>query len=603
MASVGAGNPHRRTSRATLGLRGRAYLREREDQVFLLLSLLIGALTGLTVVAFIVLTERLGMRLYSPGSAAWRRVLVPVAGSLAMGFLLYRYFPDARGSGVPQTKAALFTRNGFISLRTVLGKFFCTATTLACGIPLGREGPSVQVGSGMASVLGRALGLRPAKIRALIPVGAAAAIAAAFNTPMAAVLFALEEVMGDLNAPILGSVVLASATSWAMLRMLLGNNPLFQAPQYTLVHPLEFGIYALLGIAGGFLSVAFTRLLLEMRKFCARLPKSTRWFQPVAGGVTVGLMAWFVPEVLGVGYTYVGSALNNSMTLKLMLLLVALKLISVTVSYASGNAGGIFGPSLFLGSMLGGAVGVVAHQLLPGYTAASGAYSLVGMGALFAGIVRAPMTSVLMIFEMTRDYAVIVPLMIANLTSFFISAHFQKTPIYEALAQQDGIHLPGRGARAETLHHTVAQVMRRSPRLLSAEMSVQDAARQTRLSPFRAWPVTDGERFLGMMTREALKLAVAEEKKELPLKSLVDAIHVPHLHTDQPLPLALERMSGQHLDVLPVVDRADFHKLEGVVTLVDVLDAYGVASTKSESPGMTSKGKKTENAVPLPPER
>ncbi len=239
MASVAPHeNPQGKNWRTALQSRWFTYLNEREEQIFLLLSLLIGALTGVAVVAFIVVTERLGMRLYPVGSAAWRRVLVPVAGSLAMGFLLFRYFPYARGSGVPQTKAALFARDGFISLRTVLGKFFCTATTLACGIPLGREGPSVQVGAGIASVLGRGLGLRPERVKALIPVGAAAAIAAAFNTPMAAVLFALEEVMGDMNAPILGSVVLASATSWAVLRLMLGNNPLFQVPQYELVHPL-----------------------------------------------------------------------------------------------------------------------------------------------------------------------------------------------------------------------------------------------------------------------------------------------------------------------------------------------------------------------------
>ena len=553
-----------------------AHLQQREEQVFLLLSLLIGALTGLAVVAFIVLTEQLGMRLYPPDSAAWRRVLVPVAGSLAMGFLLYRFFPYARGSGVPQTKAALFARDGFISLRTVLGKFFCTATTLASGIPLGREGPSVQVGAGIGSVLGRWLGLRPEKVKALIPVGAAAAIAAAFNTPMAAVLFSLEEVMGDMHAPILGSVVLASATSWAVLRLLLGNNPLFQVPQYTLVHPLELAIYALLGIAGGFLSVAFTRLLLGMRKLFLNLPTRTRWWHPVVGGVTVGLMGWFVPQVLGVGYTYVGSALNGTMALKLMLLLVALKLIGVTVSYASGNAGGIFGPSLFLGAMLGGAIGTVAHGLLPGYTATPGAYALVGMGALFAGIVRAPMTSVLMIFEMTRDYAVIVPLMIANLTSFFISSRFQNEPIYEALAHQDGIHLPSRSTRDELNQRTVLQIMRRTPEILPAEMRVQDVIEQTRASKFRIWPVTEKDYFLGMLTRETLGCAYADGRKEQPLKDIVETLQVPHLHTDHALHQALERMSKYHLDVLPVVHRANIHKLEGVVTLQDVLNEYGV---------------------------
>jgi CIC family chloride channel protein len=553
-----------------------AHLQQREEQVFLLLSLLIGALTGLAVVGFIVVTERLGMRLYPVGSAAWRRVLVPVAGSLAMGFLLYRYFPNARGSGVPQTKAALFARDGFISLRTVLGKFFCTATTLASGIPLGREGPSVQVGAGIGSVLGRWLGLRPEKVKALIPVGAAAAIAAAFNTPMAAVLFSLEEVMGDMHAPILGSVVLASATSWAVLRLLLGNNPLFQVPQYTLVHPLELAIYALLGIAGGFLSVAFTRLLLGIRRFFLHLPAKTRWWHPVVGGVTVGLMGWLVPQVLGVGYTYVGSALNGTMALKLMLLLVVLKLFGVTISYASGNAGGIFGPSLFLGAMLGGAIGTVAHGLLPGYTATPGAYALVGMGALFAGIVRAPMTSVLMIFEMTRDYAVIVPLMIANLTSFFISSRFQKEPIYEALAHQDGIHLPSHSTRNVPNQRTVLQIMRKTPEILPAESRVQDVIEHAGTGKLRAWPVAEKDFFLGMLTRETLGCAFVDGRKEQPLKDLVETLQVPHLHTDHPLHLALERMSTYHLDVLPVVHRADIHKLEGVVTLPDVLNAYGI---------------------------
>jgi CIC family chloride channel protein len=385
--------------------------------------------------------------------------------------------------------------------------------------------------------------------------------------------------MGDMNAPILGSVVLASATSWAMMRLLLGNNPLFQVPQYALVHPLELGIYALLGIVGGFLSVAFTKMLLGMRDFFLRLPRKTQWWHPVVGGVTVGLMGWFVPQVLGVGYTYVGSALNGSIALKLLLLLVALKLVGVTVSYASGNAGGIFGPALFLGAMLGGAIGTVAHNSLPGYTATPGAYALVGMGVLFAGIVRAPMTSVLMIFEMTRDYAVIVPLMIANLTSLYISRRFQKQPIYEALAHQDGIHLPTPGTLHQKSQRTVAQVMQCSPEVLSADLRVKDAIEETRTSPFRIWPVTDKEYFLGMLSRETLEAAFVDGRLEQPLKNVVETFHVPHLHMDHALHLALERMSTYHLDVLPIVHRADIHSLLGIVTLRDVLDSYGIDRT------------------------
>jgi CIC family chloride channel protein len=555
-----------------------AELPQREDQIFLILALVIGALTGLAVVAFILLTERMGMRLYPVGVAPWRRVVFPVVGSLGIGYMLYRYFPNARGSGVPQTKAALFAREGRITLRTVLGKFFCTSATLASGIPLGREGPSVQVGAGIGSVLGRLLGLRTEQVKNLIPVGAAAAIAAAFNTPLAAVLFSLEEIMGDLHAPVMGAVVLASATAWMVLRVSLGNHPLFKVPQYQLVHPAEFAVYAVLGVAGGVVSVAFTKLLLSMRARFLRFPQKTVWFQPVAGGLLVGMMGWFVPQVLGVGYGYVGDALNGNLAFKMMLLLVVMKLLAVTTSYASGNAGGIFGPALFIGAMLGGTVGSLAHRLLPAYTATAGAYALVGMGAVFAGIVRAPMTSVLMIFEMTQDYAVIVPLMIANLVSLFIASRFQREPIYEALAVQDGIHLPTAESRQRHGRRQVMRVMQTASQLLPAEITVREALERVRSSEFRTWLVTDRRGVVGVINFSWLERELAEgaDKK---LGELVNALVFPHVHPDQGFDLALERMGANQIEILPVVNRADVHKLEGIVTLRDVLDAYGVSRT------------------------
>jgi chloride channel protein, CIC family len=551
-------------------------LQQREDQVFLVLALVIGALTGAAVVAFILLTERMGLRLYPVGGAPWRRLLFPVAGSLGIGYLLYRYFPNARGSGVPQTKAALYAREGRITIRTVFGKFFCTSATLASGIPLGREGPSVQVGAGIASVLGRFLGLRPEKVKALVPVGAAAAIAAAFNTPLAAVVFALEEIVGDLHAPVLGSVVLASATSWGVLRLFLGNSPLFKVPQYQLVHPAEFAIYAVLGVLGGLVSVAFTKMLLGMRERFLRLPANTFWFHPLAGGLLVGVVGWFVPQVMGVGYGYVGHALNGNMALRLMALLVILKLVTVTTSYASGNAGGIFGPALFIGAMLGGSLGTVAHRLFPAYTASSGAYALVGMGAAFAGIVRAPMTSVLMIFEMTQDYAVIVPLMISNLVSLFISSRLQPEPIYEALAIQDGIHLPSAETRQRYGQRSVMGIMRPATAPLSGEITVREAMEQVRGNDSRAWLVADQRGAIGIISRSRLQdeLAVNSDKK---LLEIVDVVHFPHVHSDQGLDLALERMGANHVELLPVVSRADVHKVIGVVTLGDVLRSYGIS--------------------------
>jgi CIC family chloride channel protein len=415
-------------------------------------------------------------------------------------------------------------------------------------------------------------------VKALIPVGATAAIAAAFNTPLAAVLFALEEVVGDLHAPVLGSVVLASATSWAMLRLLLGNDPLFQVPQYQLVHPGEFGIYAVLGVAGGFVSVAFTKLLVWMRAGFMGFPKKTVWVQPVAGGLSVGLMAWFVPQILGVGYQHVGEVLNGRFALKLMILLLVLKLCAVTISYASGNAGGIFGPSLFMGAMLGGIVGTVAQRLLPGYVGSPGAYALVGMGAAFAGIIRAPMTSVVMIFEITRDYAVIVPLMISNLVSFFISVRFQKQPIYEVLAHQDGIHLPTAERRQQESQRQVLQAMRDATELLSAGMTAEQALEKSKSSEIHAWPVCDERGVIGVISLQGLQRANSAGLARKRLAEIIDPGEFPHVHGDHSLHLALDRMGASQLDLLPVVSRANVHHLEGVVTLPDVLALYGVGS-------------------------
>src|SRR6202795_4584920 len=232
-------------------------LRQSETHLSLALSLAIGALVGLVTVAFILLTGRLAARMYPPGDARWRRILVPVLGSLSTGYLLWRFFPFARGSGIPQTKFALFINDGRISFRTVFGKFFCCSASLASGIALGREGPSVHVGAGLAAVIARRLGLSKDQVKALVPVGCSAALAAAFNTPIAAVLFSLEEIVGDLHAPVMGSVVISSATSWMVLHLILGDEPLFHVPSYELVNSVEFVIYAVLGVVVGLGSVVF----------------------------------------------------------------------------------------------------------------------------------------------------------------------------------------------------------------------------------------------------------------------------------------------------------------------------------------------------------
>ena len=472
----------------------------------------------------------------------------------------------------------------------MLGKFGCSSLSLASGIALGREGPTVQVGAGIASVLGRRLGLGPERVKALIPIGASAALAAAFNTPIAAVLFTLEEILGDLHAPVIGSIVISSATSWAVLHLLLGDEPLFHVPAYQLVHPVEFGIYAVLGVVGGLVSVAFVKLLLGLRRRFLAMPSFTVWWQPVVGGLAVGLLGWVVPNVLGVGYDHVGEALNGKLLLGTMAVLLALKLVATATAYASGNAGGIFGPSLFIGAMLGGTVGSVAHAWLPDLTGSAGAYALVGMGTAFAGIVRAPMTSVIMIFEITRDYSIIVPVMIANLLSYFISQRLQPSPIYEALLHQDRVQLPA--PRSQTGGVLVEQAIRLPTNVAGADETVSArlfAARGAAAAavPRGSWPVVDGGRLVGVVTERRLQEAELAGHGADRLAQVVDtpvesvtADAFPHVHLDQSVDVALQRMGRAGLDVLPVVSRTDVHELLGVVALSDLPSAYSQAEER-----------------------
>ena len=512
----------------------RVDLREHEDKILLLLALVISAVVGLIVVAFVAVTERMGKILLTAGPA--QRVLSPLIGSLVGGWLLYRFFPDARGSGIPQTRVAMILQNGVIRLRTVVGKFICSSISLGSGVALGREGPSVHIGAGIASVAGRRLGLSETQVKSLIPVGTAAAVAAAFNTPLAAVLFTLEEILADLHARVVGSVVIGAATSWIVLRLILGDEPLFHVPAYQLVHPLEFLIYALLGVLGGLVSTAFVKMLLWQRAAFLRAPMRWRPFTPAAGGLVVGLLALAAPGVLGVGYNLVSDALNGQMALKMMLLLLALKLVATTTSYGSGNAGGIFGPALFIGAMLGGAVGQIAHTLLPDHTGNAGAYALVGMGAAFAGIIRTPMTSVIMIFEVTRDYTIIVPLMIANLCSYVLAQKLQRLPVYEALSRQDGIKMPSAAHRPEPL-------------------TVEVAMRPLQYAGTSA-------------------LAIRAD--------------FPIVHPDDPLDSALQLMGESGMDEIPVISRVGGTQI-GLISSQDALTGYKNLATSKKKEEMEAK--------------
>jgi CIC family chloride channel protein len=540
----------------------------REGQIFFALTIVIAVIAGLSAVLFALAIQAFKHSLFGLTPSAWRLVLLPTCVSLVTGYLLHRFFPDARGSGVPQTKAAFHLNQGVISARVPLGKFLTGVLCVGSGHSMGREGPSVQIGAGIASSIGQWFALSPERVRNLVPVGAAAALSAAFNTPVAAVLFALEEIIGDMNAPLIGSTVVASVTAVVVERSILGNDALFRVPPYQLDHPAELAAYACLGIVGGLVSIVFCKGLLHLRGLFLRLPPATVLFQPAIGGLLVGIILVFVPQVMGVGYESVDQALGGGIAMRMLVLLCAAKLVATIISYASGNAGGVFAPSLYLGAMAGGVVGTLVGQFAPFPTGGPGAYALVGMGTLFAGIIRAPMTSVFMIFELTQDYQILVPLMVANALSFAISKRYQPTPIYHALLEQNHIYLPGPESRFGGTWR-VRDIMTKEIEFVPSDASVKDALEMAAASKSGFMLVGAREHLLGLVTLNRAEEAVKAGRSKEAIATLT-VRDFEYLHPDQPLEYALERF-GPAPGVMPVISRAGNRCVEGVITIESIL--------------------------------
>jgi CIC family chloride channel protein len=547
--------------------------RLRDSQLFLALTIVIGVLAGLSAVLFALSIDAAGHFFFGAAPSTARIILVPTLVSLLSGVLLAKYFTDVRGSGVPQTKAAYHLRQGHIRARVPIGKFITGVLCIGSGHSMGREGPSVQIGAGIASGIGQWLRLPPERVKNLVPVGASAALAAAFNTPVAAVLFALEEIIADLNAPLIGSTVVASVAAVIVARSLLGNEPLFHVPEYQLQHPAELLAYVALGIVGGLASLAFSKGLLAARRYFLSLPASTRMWQPAIGGLAIGVVLVFVPEVAGVGYEHIDQSLNGGLVISTMVLFCVVKGGATIVSYSTGNAGGIFAPSLFLGAMLGGTVGLVMQALAPFPVGEPGAYALVGMGTLFAGIIRAPMTSVFMIFEITQDYQIFVPLMVANMISLFISRRYQPEPVYHALLKQDNVHLPGLLVRQSVGGWRAGDVMSGDMTFVDPTASVVAALEASKAAGAACLLVGSRDRVTGLVAREALEAALAEGRMAEPV-SAVAVDDWAHVHPDHAIDVVLDRF-GRNPGLLPVLSRANVHAVEGVITQETLMRVFG----------------------------
>jgi chloride channel protein, CIC family len=426
-----------------------------QRQRLLAVTILAGGLCGTAAVAFHLsigwLEDLMINRANFAHGYTWIfwTILTPGVGGLVAGLGLTYWAPAAAGSGIPQVKVAFALRSGLVSLRETIGKFVLCAFQIGSGASLGLEGPTVQICAGVSSLMARAARLSPTNCRRMASVGMAAGIAAAFNAPIAAITFTLEELIGDLDQTMLSGVIVAAALAAVVEHSVLGAHPVFHMPRsYELGAASSLIWYALLGILAAVVSIAFTDGLLNLRAIFKRWTAVPKWIHPAVGGLATGAMAalalylFHLNGIAGDPYKTLELALTGTMPLTFMLLFCVLKLAATVSSYASGGSGGIFAPALFMGSMLGGAVGYLDVTVFHHPADSVGAFAVVGMGAVFAGIVRAPMTSILIVFEMTGGYGLVLPLMIANMSAFALARHWRPVAVYDALLLQDGIELP-----------------------------------------------------------------------------------------------------------------------------------------------------------------
>jgi chloride channel protein, CIC family len=635
-----------------------------EERLFLLLAVLIGIFSGLAVVCFRIAIEFTTFVLLgsSLSPSVLRVLLAPTLAGLGLGLLAMHVFPRSRGSGVNQTKLAVYVLNGYMSFRTVISKFIMCSLAIGSGQSLGPEDPSLQMGAGIASAIGRGLRLSQRKIRMIAPVGAAAGLAAAFNAPISATLFVIEEVIGTWSAGVLGAIVLAAFSSVVTMRWFLGSESLFRVPRFQLVHPWEILAYILLGIVGGLTSLLFLKWIAYARPRIQALPSWTRNFQPAIAGLMIGAIAIKLPQVMGAGYAVIDEALHGQFTWQLLLILGLLKILTTGISFLSGTPGGMFAPSLFIGAMLGGAVGAVEQHLFPHLTGTVATFALIGMCTFFAGFLRVPITSVFMVIELTSSYTAILPAIISTMVAYIISRSYHKVPLFDLLARQDGIFLPSIEERREQVAFTIEDAMRppAAAIVVAPTDSIAEIARRvsaTEKEPeFRAdaqgakvekidsasevpvlcrmkageWRLLDRDQIFRLMRRQSEAAAPAtphpqsdnraalagrtgssETRRPASAAAHGQTIsselsdlqpdhaaapreadqHAPLVAADLdfkgPLPLVFPDESLEEIlrwvadwPVVPVVNRADLGKLEGIVALNDILRAFRHAAAE-----------------------
>jgi len=511
-------------------------------------------------------------------------VLAPTVGGFFVGLIVHYGASEARGHGVPEVMAAVATKGGKIRPRVAGVKALASSLCIASGGSVGREGPIVQIGSAIGSSVAQALGLGPRRMRTLVGCGAAAGIAAAFNAPIAGAMFAVEVILGDFGVPQFSPIVISSVVATVVARHFLGDFPAFEIPTYSMHSPVELLGYAVLGVLAAFTAILFTRTLHATEGFSERTPI----WQPLKtaiGGLLVGLLALAVPQVLGVGYEAMNDALDGHMGLFMLFILLLAKLVAVCLTLGTGGSGGIFAPSLFLGAMLGGAVGVGMQMIMPG-SAPPGAYALVGMGAVVAAGTHAPITAIMILFELTADYKIILPLMISCILATLIVMRLSRESIYTIKLSERGIQVR-RGQDINLLSSIpVTEVTRESSSMVLPNERLEPLLRRIFNQGESLLAVADRDgQYLGTIGLKELRPFLEEEGMVRQLLTAQDIANaeIPGIQANATLDAVLEDLDKGYRDEMPVVSSDG--KLVGVVHLADVLERYRRELFKTQMAG------------------
>lgn len=501
----------------------------------------------------------------------WFVLLAPVVGGLLYGPLIYRFAREARGHGVPEVMFAVAERGGRIRPQVAVVKSLASALCIGSGGSVGREGPIVQIGSALGSTVAQTLRLPESRIRILVACGAAAGISATFNAPIAGVFFALELILRDFEADSFGVVVLSSLVADIIGRATFGSHPFLNLPGFQLRSPLEYPLYAGLGLLAALVGVAFIRVLYGTEDLADRLWHGPEWLRPAAGGLLLGLLLLILPELYGVGYPPLEKAIHGNYIVWLLLALLAGKILATSLTIAIGGSGGVFAPSLFIGAMLGSAYGSGMHHLFPGITAPAGTYGLIGMGAVFAAAARAPITAVIIIFELTGDYRIILPLMLAIVLASGMSRLLSPDTIYTLKLRRRGIDLMrGRSANLMQLL-TVGDAMQPLPEPLPADTALNDLIELLADSPNGSLPVIDKQgNYRGTVGPAQIEQAMRDNAVDVTAGEL--AVEVPSLTPEQTLENALGTLAEAR-GGLSVYDPAHGRPI-GWLNHSDVLHAY-----------------------------